>query len=182
MIRKVEMDRFTVISAKPFDEVVAAIKTSIGNPNMAEFWKSMQEAKSAPELDGAIQRVLGRKGLMLFVEFDHGMILRKGTELHTSKITRLVSGNPLIMKERAKHVPDAGSYAPVTVLVDERPDGVHPSYDRMASLLGTYGNSDALTGRAIEQGDTPAFSVLENIRPIIETARLSNKQPMLTLA
>ena len=56
MIRKVEMERFTVISARPFDEVVAAIKTSIGNPNMAEFWKSMQEAKSAAELDAAIQR------------------------------------------------------------------------------------------------------------------------------
>ena len=43
-----------------------------------------------------------------------------------------------------KHVPDAGSYAPITVLVDERPDGVHLSYDRMASLLVAYGNSDAL--------------------------------------
>jgi len=48
------------------------------------------------------------------------------------------------MKEMAKHVPDAGSYAPVTVLVDERADGVHLSYDRMASLLATYGNSEAL--------------------------------------
>jgi hypothetical protein len=36
----------------------------------------------------------------------------------------LVLGNPLIMKEMAKHVPDAGSYAPVTVLVDELADGV----------------------------------------------------------
>ena len=44
----------------------------------------------------------------------------------------------------AKHVPDAGSYAPVTVLVDERADGVHLSYDRMASFLAVYGNSDAL--------------------------------------
>jgi len=144
MIRKVEMERFTVISARPFDEVVAAIKTSIGNPNMAEFWKSMQEAKSAAELDAAIQRVLGKTGLMLFVEFDHGMIVCKGTERHTSRIIRLVIGNPLIMKEMAKHVPDAGSYAPVTVLVDERPDGVHLSYDRMASLLAPYENLDAL--------------------------------------
>ena len=48
------------------------------------------------------------------------------------------------MMEMAKHVPDAGSYAPVTVLVVERPDGVHLSYDRMASLLATYGNADAL--------------------------------------
>ena len=32
----------------------------------------------------------------------------------------------------------------VTVLVDERADGVHLSYDRMASLLAPYGNSEAL--------------------------------------
>jgi hypothetical protein len=44
----------------------------------------------------------------------------------------------------AKHVPDAGSYAPVTVLVDERADGVHLSYDRMENYLAAYGNRDAL--------------------------------------
>ena len=144
MIRKVEMERFTVISARPFDEIVAAIKASIGNPNMAEFVKSTQEAKSATDLEVAIQPVLGRTGLMLFVEFDQGMILRKGTDRHGSRIIRLVIGNPLIMKEMAKHVPDAGSYAPVTVLVDERADGVHLPYDRMASLLAPYGNNEAL--------------------------------------
>jgi uncharacterized protein (DUF302 family) len=48
------------------------------------------------------------------------------------------------MKEMAKHVPDAGSYAPVTVLVDERADGVHLSYDRMASFLAPYENRDTL--------------------------------------
>ena len=57
---------------------------------------------------------------------------------------RFMIGNPLIMKEMAKHVPDAGSYAPVTILVDERPDGVHLSYDKMASLLAPYGNPKAL--------------------------------------
>ncbi len=144
MIRKVEMERFTVISARPVDEIVAAIKASIGNPNMAEFVKATQEAKSATDLEVAIQPVLGRTGLMLFVEFDQGMILRKGTDRHGSRIIRLVVGNPLIMKEMAKHVPDAGSYAPVTVLVDERADGVHLSYDRMASLLAPYGNNEAL--------------------------------------
>jgi len=44
-----------------------------------------------------------------------------------------------------KHVPDAGSYAPVTVLVDERADGVRLSYDRMASFQSPYGNAAALT-------------------------------------
>ena len=38
----------------------------------------------------------------------------------------------------------AGSYAPVTVLVNERADGAHISCGRMASLLAPYGNLDAL--------------------------------------
>ncbi len=86
---------------------------------------------------------LGRTGLMMFMKFDHGAILRKETGLDTPKIVRFLIGNPLIMKKMAKHVPDAGSYAPVTILVDERPDGVHLSYDKMTALLAPYGSEDA---------------------------------------
>ena len=144
MIRRVEVERFSITSSKPFDQVVASVKAAIGHPNMAEFSESTQRATTASELEAAIRPVLGTSNLMQFVEFDQGMVLRKATERHTSRIIRLVIGNPLIMKEMAKHVPDAGSYAPVTVLVDERDDGVHLSYDRMASLLAPYGNLDAL--------------------------------------
>jgi uncharacterized protein (DUF302 family) len=87
---------------------------------------------------------LSEVGLMLFMQLDHGAIVRKETGHQTPKIIRFVIGNPLIMKEMAKHVPDAGSYAPGTVLVDERADGVHLSYDRMTSLLAPYKNRDAL--------------------------------------
>jgi hypothetical protein len=55
-----------------------------------------------------------------------------------------VIGNPLIMKEMAKHVRDAGSYAPVTVLVDERTDGVHLACDKMGNFLALYANATAL--------------------------------------
>jgi uncharacterized protein (DUF302 family) len=68
----------------------------------------------------------------------------KESGLDTPKIVRFLIGNPLIMKEMARHVPDAGSYAPVTILVDERPDGVYLSYDKMASLLAPYRNPDVL--------------------------------------
>ncbi len=81
---------------------------------------------------------------MLFAEFDLGDILRRETGSKTPKIMRFVIGNPLIMKEMVKHVPDAGSYAPVTILIDERPDGVHVSYDKMESYLLPYGSSEAL--------------------------------------
>jgi hypothetical protein len=49
------------------------------------------------------------------------------------------------MKQMVKHLPDAGSYAPVTMLIDEKPDGVHLSYDRMASLLAPYESAEALS-------------------------------------
>jgi len=81
---------------------------------------------------------------MLFMQLDQGAVVQKETGQDTPRIIRLLIGNPLIMKEMAKHVPDAGSYAPVTVLVDDRADGVHLSYDRMASFLAAYGNRDAL--------------------------------------
>jgi uncharacterized protein (DUF302 family) len=144
MIRKIDVERFTLSSSKPFDQVVAALNSAIGHPDMPEFWKSTHRAQSDAELQNTIEKGLGRTGLMLFVEFDHGAIVRKGTGRATPRMIRFVIGNPLIMREMAKHVPDAGSYAPVTVLVDERADGVHLSYDRMASLLAPYNNSEAL--------------------------------------
>jgi uncharacterized protein (DUF302 family) len=143
-IRKVEIERFSVTSSKPFEAVVAAIEAAVGHPDMGEFMKATKGARTLDELESAINKGLGRTGLMMFMELDHGAILRKETGLDTLKIVRFVIGNPLIMKEMVKHVPDAGSYAPVTILVDERPDGVHLSYDKIASLLAPYGNLSAL--------------------------------------
>jgi uncharacterized protein (DUF302 family) len=157
------MGQFTVTSSKPFDAVVEAIKASIGHPNMTKLWEATRRATTAAELDAAIQPTLGKTGLMQFIEFDHGMVIRKGTEQHASKMIRLVIGNPLIMKEMAKRIPDAGSYAPVTVLVDERDDGVHISYDRMASLLAPYGNEDAL--RVARDLDAKVEDVLRQAAP-----------------
>jgi len=144
MIRKIEMERFSLTTSKPFDEVVAGVNTAIGHPDMAEFGRSTHEARSFAELKSAVEKGLGKAGLMLFMQLDHGAVVRKETGRDIPRIIRFVIGNPLIMKEMARHVPDAGSYAPVTVLVDERPDGVHLSYDRMSSLLAPYGSPDAL--------------------------------------
>ena len=81
---------------------------------------------------------------MEFARFDVGEVLRKEQGGNRPKILRLVVGNPILMKEMAKTVPDAASYAPLTILVDERDDGVHLSYDSMASLLAPYASEAAL--------------------------------------
>jgi uncharacterized protein (DUF302 family) len=144
MIEKIEIERFSFTSSKPFDQVVAALDVAIGHPDMAEFWRSTHEARSFAELKSAVEKGLSKAGLMRFMQLDQGAVVQKETGQDAPRIIRLLIGNPLIMKEMAKHVPDAGSYAPVTVLVDERADGVHLSYDRMASVLAPYKNRDAL--------------------------------------
>jgi hypothetical protein len=52
--------------------------------------------------------------------------------------------SPLIMKQMRERIPDAASCAPVTILIDEREDGVNLSYDQMASFLAPYGSPEAL--------------------------------------
>jgi uncharacterized protein (DUF302 family) len=143
-IAKIEVERFSLTSSKTFDAVVVALKSAVGQPNMLEFFRTTRAANSFPDLERVVESGLGRTGLMLFAEFDLGDILRRETGSRTPRIIRLVVGNPLIMKEMVKHVPDAGSYAPVTILIDERPDGVHVSYNKMESYLLAYGNAAAL--------------------------------------
>ncbi len=144
MITTVEVERFSLTSSRPFGEVLAAIKGAVGHPDMIEFAKTTAAAPTFPEFESTVREGLGKTGLMLFMELDHGSVIRKATGDAKPRMARLIMGNPLIMQQMARHVPDAGSYAPVTVLVDERSDGVHISYDRMASLLAPYRNSDAL--------------------------------------
>ena len=148
---KVTIDRLRLKSSKAFDAVVAALKSAVGQPDMVEFFKATKAAKSFPELERIVQSGLGRTGFMMFAEFDLGAHLRRESGSATPNTIRFLVGNPLIMKDMVKHVPDAGSYAPVTILIDERPDGVHLSYDRMESFLLPYGNAEALAvARALD--------------------------------
>jgi uncharacterized protein (DUF302 family) len=142
--RHIDVQRVSVTSSKPFDEVVAAIEAKIGHPDMSAFRQKITAAQSEAELQQVVQSAAGPSGLMEFARYDLGEILRKESGGKDRRVLRLVVGNPLIMKEMVKPVPDAGSYAPVTILIDERADGVHLSYDRMASYLAPYGSPEAL--------------------------------------
>ena len=143
-MRRINVERVTVTSGKSLPDVLSKFDAAVGHPDIQEFWERVTSAKTTPEMEKAIQSALGPSGFMEFARFDHGGVVHKGQGGNHAKVFRLVIGNPLIMREMVKHVPDAGSYAPVTILIDERPDGVHISYDRMASLLAPYQNTEAL--------------------------------------
>jgi uncharacterized protein (DUF302 family) len=140
----VQLRRLSVVSSRPFEEIVGRLTATIGHPDMHVFHKAVAAATTVADLEGVVHDAIGSSELMEFVRFDAGEVLRKERHGQGPKMLRLVVGNPLIMREMARTVPDAAAYAPVTILVDERADGVHLSYDSMVSLLAPYGSQAAL--------------------------------------
>jgi uncharacterized protein (DUF302 family) len=138
------VERFSLTTTRTFDSVMAALDAKVGHPTMPAFTNDIEAASSVAEVEEIVQRELGESGLVMFVRFDLGAAIRKEQSPGASRSVRVLIGNPLIMKEMVTEVPDAGSYAPVTVLVDERADGVHLSYDTVASALSHYENAQAL--------------------------------------
>lgn len=144
----ITVERRVLISSRRFEDIIATIDAAIGRPDMRAFWREIAATSTYIEMEAVVLRAIGSSGFMEFTRFDHGQFLKKARSLTASaatpRIVRIVLGNPLIMMAMAKHVHDAGSYAPVTLLIDERDDAVHLSYDTMGSFLGGYGNPDAL--------------------------------------
>ena len=107
-IRRVDVERATVISAQPFAAVVSKLAAAIGHPDMSEFASAVAAARTSADLEAVVNAAIGTAGLMEMAHFDIGEVLR--TDMPGApKALRLVVGNPLIMKEMVKHVPDAAS-------------------------------------------------------------------------
>ena len=143
----ITVERRVLVSSRKFEDVIASIHAAVGHPDLPAFWKAVADASTYAELHGIMHGAVGHSGLMEFVRFNHGQFLQKtNNEVPgaTPRIVRFVIGNPLIMVAMAAHVHDAGSYAPVTLLVDERDGAVHLSYDTMSSYLGGYGSQAAM--------------------------------------
>ena len=141
---EVQIHRMSTVSQRPFEDVVSKLPASIGRPDMLTFHRAFASATTLGDLEKVVQTALGSSNLMEFARLDMGDVLRKEKGGRGPKSLRFLVGNPLIMKEMVKSVPDAASYAPVTILVDERADGVHLTYDSMESFLAPYGSEAAL--------------------------------------
>ncbi len=139
-----QVRRFSVVTRKPFQQTLTDLTATVGRPDMKAFRDALVAARTPRELEDLIRDAIGPSELMEFVRYDSGEVLGKELKGGGPGLVRLLIGNPLIMKEMARTVPDAAAYAPVTILVDERADGVHVSYDTMESLIAVYGGASAL--------------------------------------
>jgi hypothetical protein len=51
MTKKIEIERFAMLSSKPLDQIVTVLKAAVGQPDIAEFWRSTHRAQSVAELE-----------------------------------------------------------------------------------------------------------------------------------
>jgi hypothetical protein len=141
---EIRVRRISVVSSRPFEDVVSRLTATIGHPDMDAYHGEIVAAQTSTGLEAVVKAAIGSAGLMEFIRFDAGAVVGKYQGGAVPGMLRLVVGNPLIMAEMARTIPDAAAHAPVTILIDERSDGVHLSYDLMESLLSPYRSPKAL--------------------------------------
>lgn len=144
IVRSYTGKRITVVSARPFEEVLERFHSLVGHPEIRKFSQDMRRAASGEELEQIVEANVSEAGLMEFFRLDLGDVVQKRFGEKAGRAVRILVGNPVTMSSMAIHTPDVGSYAPVTILVDEREDGVHLSYDAMENFLSGYENEAAL--------------------------------------
>jgi hypothetical protein len=81
----ISVERISVTSSKPFDEVVKTLEAGVGHPEMSTFIKEVTDAQSEAELEQIVRRATGPSELMLFMRMDIGGVLRK--EQGTQKLS-----------------------------------------------------------------------------------------------
>ena len=62
----------------------------------------------------------------LQLDDDHVLALDPQADQAGRRLVRLIAGNPVTMGQMTRHLPAAGSYAPVTILIQELPGGRNP--------------------------------------------------------
>jgi hypothetical protein len=85
------------------------------------------------------------------------------------RLVRLIAGNPVTMGQMTRHVADAGSYAPVTILIQQIPDGgTRMAYDTVASAIAPY--HDAAASEVAQQLDTEVLDLLRQVTGVPASA------------
>lgn len=60
-VRRVEIERISVESSKPFDLIITTLEAAVGHPDMTEFVRNTNSARSFEELEGVVRR-FGQNG------------------------------------------------------------------------------------------------------------------------
>jgi hypothetical protein len=157
----VVVHRHIFTSERPFSAVLDGIFDGISQPDIGALFAKLAASTSYEEFSSLVQQAQGSAGLMRFLQLDldHALALDPQAHQGGRRLVRLIAGNPVTMGQMTRHVTDAGSYAPVTILIEELPDGgTRVAYDTVTSEIAPYGNAAAT--QVAQRLDTEVLGLL----------------------
>src|SRR5271154_4907802 len=152
-------------SDRPFQAVLDGIFGGITRPDIGSLFRQLAASTSYEEFTSLVRQAQGSAGLMRFLELELDRALALDPQAQSSAglgLVRLIAANPVTMGEMTRHVPDAGSYAPVTILIQELPGGgTRLAYDSVASDIAIY--DDPAATQVAEKLDAEVLDLLRQV-------------------
>jgi uncharacterized protein (DUF302 family) len=128
------------VSARSFDEVVAAFRAAVGAGDGEAFRKAVQASTGPGDFETRMRTAEGSSGFILFLEADHGAwMARVGLQ---ARAKLYIIGNPLIARTMIEHDIGVGLNVPVRVLIyeDTVTGTCRFAYDLPSSLMARLKN------------------------------------------
>jgi hypothetical protein len=168
----VPVRRHVLTSDWPFQVVLDGIYAGISQPDIGALFAKLAASTSYEEFTGLVRQAQGSAGLFRFWHLDDDHVLALDPQARHQagrRLVRLIAGNPVTMGQMTRHLPAAGSYAPVTILIQELPGGgTRVAYDTVASAIAPY--ADAAASQVAQQLDTEVLALLRHATGIPATA------------
>ena len=143
----VAVRRHVFDTGRTFASVLERIFSGISQPDIAQLFTKLAASSTYQEFSSLVEQGQGSAGLMCFLrlDLDHALSIDpEAVGWAGRRLVRLIAGNPVTMGQMTRHVPNAGSYAPVTILIEETPvGGTRVAYDAVASAIAPYDNAAA---------------------------------------
>lgn len=164
-ILEVRVRRHIFDSERPFSDVMDGIYGGISQPDIGALLGELAASTSYEQFSSIVRQAQGSAGLMRFLQLDldTALALDPGAQGRPGRrLVRLIAGNPVTMGQMTRHLADAGSYAPVTILIREMPDGgTRIAYDTVASAIAPY--RDAAAAQVAEQLDAEVLGLVRGV-------------------
>jgi hypothetical protein len=164
-VLEIAIRRYIFTSSQPFPAVLDGIFGGISQPDIGQLFSRLAASTSYEEFASLVQQAQGSVGLMRFLQLDLDQALTldpQAPDWAGRRLVRLIAGNPVTMGEMTRHVADAGSYAPVTILIQEMPDGgTRVAYDTVASAIAPY--RDAAATEVAQRLDIEVLGLLRQV-------------------
>jgi uncharacterized protein (DUF302 family) len=171
-VLEIVVRRHIFTSNQPFSAVLDGIFSGISQPDIGQLFSKLAASTSYEEFTSLVQQAQGSAGLMRFLDLDLDAALALDPQAKNQagrRLVRLIAGNPVTMGQMTRHLPDAGSYAPVTILLQEVPDGgTRVAYDSVASAVARY--RDAAASQVARRLDTEVLGLLRQVTGLPSSA------------